>query len=216
MFTDFINNPISTFIYFGALIISITVHEFSHAYAADKLGDPTARLMGRLTPNPMAHLDPIGTLLILFAHFGWGKPVPFDPYNLKNPRRDSAIISVAGPASNLLLALAASILLQLLPQMSGLAGIIGNIILEPLIILNVGLAIFNLVPIHPLDGFKIVEGILPEDMSRQWSQLQSLGIMMMLILVFPFFGSSPVLRIISPIISTIISFLIPATAVFYN
>ena len=97
-----------------ALIISISIHEYAHAYAAYKLGDSTAKAMGRLTLNPKAHLDPTGTILLLIAGFGWGKPVPFDPRLLKNPKRDAAIISFAGPASNFLLALTLSGLYHLL------------------------------------------------------------------------------------------------------
>src|SRR3990167_10568404 len=97
MFNDFV-------FFIPALLIALTVHEFSHALVADKLGDPTPRLMKRLSLNPLNHLDPIGTLMLLFFHFGWGKPVPFDPFNLRHPRRDAALISLAGPVSNLILA----------------------------------------------------------------------------------------------------------------
>src|SRR4051812_27134518 len=105
MIGSLFTSPLSFFVAAIALLIAITVHEFSHALSADKLGDPTPRLQGRISLNPLVHLDPIGTLLILFVGFGWGKPVVFDPFNLKNPRKDAAIISLAGPASNFILAI---------------------------------------------------------------------------------------------------------------
>ncbi len=90
---------------FASLLIAVTIHEFSHAFVADRLGDPTARSYGRLTLNPLAHLDPLGTIMLFIAHFGWGKPVPIDPYNFKYPRRDEILVSFAGPLSNFILAL---------------------------------------------------------------------------------------------------------------
>src|SRR3990172_8857289 len=96
-------NPVEFIFGLVALIVAITIHEFSHAAAAERLGDPTPRLQGRLTLNPLAHLDPLGTLMLILIRFGWGKPVQFDPYNLRHPRRDSAIISLAGPTSNIVL-----------------------------------------------------------------------------------------------------------------
>src|SRR3990167_11261471 len=112
MFELLFSNPIEFIIVAVLLVIAISIHEFSHAYAADHLGDPTPKLAGRLTLDPRAHLDPIGTLLIFIVGFGWGKPVPFDPFNLRDPKRDSAIISFAGPLSNLLMAILASIIIR--------------------------------------------------------------------------------------------------------
>jgi len=188
-----------------AFVVALTIHEFAHAWVADRLGDPTPRLLGRLTLNPKAHLDPIGTLMILFAPFGWAKPVPIDAYNLKNPRRDTALISLAGPAANMLCAVACSLAIRFIPIP------LITTILSVIVMLNVNLAIFNLVPIHPLDGFSVVEGLLPEREARQWATLRGLGMFMILILVFPLFGSSPVLRFISPIINTIINVLLPSS-----
>src|SRR3990167_2882360 len=139
-----------TLYFLFGLIIAITVHEFAHALLADRLGDPTPRSQGRLTLNPLAHLDPLGTLMLFVFRFGWGKPVIFDPYNLAHPRRDAGIISIAGPLSNLFLAIILSLCLHFLPL---------PLLLYPLfytvIILNISLAIFNLVPVAPLDGEKI-------------------------------------------------------------
>lgn len=207
------NDPIYIAI---ALLLAISVHEFAHAWTADRLGDPTPRLDGRLTLNPLAHLDLIGTLLLLLVHFGWGKAVRFDPYNLKNPRRDAALISLAGATANLLLAGLCAVILRIIPLIfvsssiglfNSLDAIVGKLLVI-IIGMNVGLAVFNLIPIHPLDGFKVVEGVLPENAARQWHQLESLGYIMLFIFVFPLFGSSPVLSIVYKIVDTIITFLI--------
>ncbi len=223
MFDQLFNNPLGFFLWIVALIVAITVHEFSHALAADRLGDPTPRLQGRLTLNPLAHLDPLGTIMLLLVRFGWGKPVVFDPFNLRNPRRDGAIISLAGPAANILVATIASILLNILfsyrlplmgAQGTGVALFTLISILQPIIILNVVLAVFNLVPIHPLDGFKIVGGILPNKYTQQWAELEPYGILFLLFLIFPIFSRvSPISQIISPIVGAILRILIPTAAV---
>lgn len=220
MIGELFNNPLAFVYWLIALTVAITIHEFAHAYAAERLGDPTPRLMGRLTLNPLAHLDPLGTLMLLVARFGWGKPVVFDPFNLRNPRRDSAIISIAGPASNIILAIICSVLLQILfnfrvPLFANsfiqLFVYLFTGLLQPIIVLNVILAVFNLVPIHPLDGFKIVGGILPEEYARQWQELQPYGMIFLIFLIFPIFGgSSPIHNIISPIINVILAFLLPS------
>lgn len=208
MLGELFNNPFAFFSWLIALVIAITIHEFSHALAADRLGDPTPRVQGRLTLNPLAHLDPLGTLMLLIARFGWGKPVIFDPFNLRNPRRDAAIISLAGPISNMLLATVLSLLLRGL--LSTPYDMIAYIIIRPIIVMNVFLAIFNLVPIHPLDGFKIVGGILPSDYARQWQELEGYGMIFLLFLVFPVFGGvSPISRVISPVINFFLSLLLP-------
>lgn len=204
-----------------ALIVAITIHEYSHAWAAEHLGDPTPRLQGRLTLNPLAHLDPIGTILLILVRFGWGKPVQFDPFNLRNPRRDGALISIAGPVSNILIAAICSILLQLLfhVQLPAVSSSIGSVLitlvsvlLQQTIAMNVVLGIFNLVPIHPLDGFKIVEGILPEQQAHEWHELERFGIIFLIFLLFPVFGgTAPIVRIISPVINGILTILLPSS-----
>ncbi len=191
-----------------ALVVAITIHEFSHAFLADRLGDPTPRLQGRLTLNPLAHLDPLGSLLMLIARFGWGKPVMFDPFNLRNPRRDAAIISIAGPVSNLLLAGILSIILRVTLATPYAMLIVA--ILEPLIVLNVVLGVFNLVPIHPLDGFKIVGGILPAEYARQWYELEPYGMIFLIFMIFPFFGgTAPISHFITPIINFFLVIFLP-------
>ena len=209
-----------------AFIIAITIHEASHAWMANRLGDPTARLMGRLSLNPIVHYDPVGTTLLLVLvfmravlhipviPFGWAKPVIIDPYNLRRPRRDSAIVSLAGPLANLLFALLASIIIRLSFFAFGSYGAL-SLVLIPAIILNIVLAIFNLVPIHPLDGGKILVGLLPrEDAHRVDLFLRRYGIFILLLMIFPIFGPvSPVSMLISPIINFILGILMPGAPV---
>ncbi len=219
MLADLFNNPISLLFWLIGLTVAITVHEFAHAYAADRLGDPTPRLQGRLTLNPLAHLDPLGTVMMLLVRFGWGKPVVFDPFNLRNPRRDAAIISLAGPVSNILLATLCSLVLYVLfgnrleilaSNPLGASLFFASGILQTLVVVNVLLAVFNLVPIHPLDGFKIVGGILPPEQAKQWYELERYGMLFLLFLIFPLFGgASPISQLISPIIQAILSVLLP-------
>src|SRR3990167_6166104 len=137
-------NPLLFFIYMVALLLAIAVHEFSHALAADYLGDPTPRLAGRLKLNPLVHIDGMGLLFLLFFGFGWGKPVGFDPYNLKNPRKDAAIISLAGPFSNFILAILLSFLLKLIIFFDqGFLQTVGYFIFIPMISLNVILGVLS-------------------------------------------------------------------------
>lgn len=221
MITQLFNNPLGFLFFAIALLVAITVHEFAHAYAADRLGDPTPRVMGRLTLNPLVHLDIVGTIMLLIASFGWGKPVVFDPYNLRNPRRDSAIISLAGPITNFLVAALCAGLVYLLytfrlaffsNSILGIGAYVLNALLQSVISLNVMLGVFNLVPIHPLDGFKIVEGILPQQYAKQWKELEGYGFIFLLFLAFPILGgTAPISRIISPIIHGILGILLPGS-----
>lgn len=211
MLGELFNNPFSFFVWTLALLVAITIHEFSHAWASDRLGDPTARLMGRLTLNPLAHLDPLGTLFLLFARFGWGKPVPFDPFNLKNPRRDAALISLAGPGSNLMTAIILSFILKIIPGLpfSLTAYLLIQTLLVPLIIMSVSLGIFNLLPISPLDGFKIVAGFLPKNLASQWEELENYGLLFLLLMLFPMAGGSLLTNIMNPILNFILTLLLP-------
>jgi len=194
---------------FLALIISITIHEFCHAFTADRLGDPTPRSFGRLTLNPLAHADPIGTIVLpLLSVFtgiptiGWAKPVPIDPYNLKNPRRDEILISVSGSVGNILLALICSIISKIFG--------IQNILIYLLILINISLAVFNLLPIPPLDGSKIFLNLLPKEKSLQWQEsFDRYGFILLIILIFLPIGGSSIFRIImSPIVNFILSLLL--------
>lgn len=189
LFTD----PIIFVLLAMALIVSLSIHEFAHAFVADKLGDPTPRYLGRVTLNPKSHLDPVGTIAILLFGFGWGRPVPFNPINLSNPKRDAALIAVAGPVSNFLMAILMATLFHFFGGMTLLGAF-----LYLTAMYNLGLGFFNLIPIHPLDGFKVVRGFLSNNLLLQWDQTQQWGMWILLLLVMTdSFGN-----IISPIIGT--------------
>jgi Zn-dependent protease len=149
------------------LLVALPFHEFSHALAAYRLGDPTAKLLGRLTLNPLAHLDPLGSLLILFAGFGWAKPTPYNPYNLQGGRNAEAIVGFAGPASNLVLATAAAIPLRYISASDVNVPTEVVQVLFLFLQINVILMIFNLVPIPPLDGSKVLFAFLDPQTERQ-------------------------------------------------
>ena len=199
-------NPIAFFLVAGILIISITIHEFAHAWVADKLGDPTPRYQGRVTLNPLAHLDPLGTAALLFIGFGWGKPVMFDPYNLKDQQRDTALIALAGPASNILMALVIAIIAGFV----GAASPLFNLIVSLSLFYNVMLAIFNLVPVSPLDGSKILMGILPKETAYEFEKFMGrYGMFVLIALIFPWGGGgSPVSQLISPVIQAVVTGLV--------
>ena len=218
-------NMLSLIAWIIAFVVAITVHEAAHAWTSDRLGDPTARLMGRLTLNPIAHYDPIGTTLLLVLvllraigvpviPFGWAKPVVFDPYNLKSPRRDSAIISLSGPLSNLILAGILSIVLHLTSSPFSVLNFL-PLILYPIIVLNVILAIFNLVPIHPLDGGKIFIGLLPAEEAKEADIfLKRYGFIILIFLIFPTIsGTSPLFLVLTPVINFVINLLMPGVPV---
>lgn len=198
-------------------VFAIIIHEVSHGLVAERLGDPTARLMGRLTLNPIPHIDVIGSIFVPLALFllrspfifGWAKPVPVDPYNLKNPKKDMAIISLAGPVSNLIFAVILSmslrILLLIFPNTSLFT------LFFYLITFNVVLALFNLMPIGPLDGAKVLTGFLSEKNAALYTRfMDRYGFLLILVFIFPIFNGSSILNIvISPIMSFFLKLLIP-------
>jgi Zn-dependent protease len=148
------------------ILLALSFHEYAHAYIANKFGDDTAKQSGRLTLNPLAHLDPIGTIMIFLVHFGWAKPVPVNLHRLRNPKKDMLWISAAGPLANMILALISGLLLRFIFAIGGAPNqhsIIGLLIYAVFMSLqiNLALAIFNLLPIAPLDGSKILFGLLP-------------------------------------------------------
>lgn len=210
MLSYLFSNPLSFVFYLASLIIALTIHEFAHAWMADRLGDPTAKLQGRLSLNPLVHIDPLGALFLVIAGFGWGKPVQFDPFNLKNPRQDAAKIALAGPLSNIALAVVLSLVLRLfiLFKLSNLF-VIGLIILQPLIVLNIILGLFNFIPIFPLDGYNIVGGLLSRERAREWEGLRRYGFFFLILLIIPFNGSSMLSAFLQPAASFLIKLLVP-------
>lgn len=211
MFQILFDNPVLFIGYIIALFTAITIHEFAHAIMADRLGDPTPSLQGRVTLNPRAHLDLYGLLFLFIAGFGWGKPVQFDPYNLKNPQRDAAIISVAGPFSNFIVVAVSFLLLQIVTWLAGNSLItrIAIVLFVPMIIVNLNLGVFNLIPIHPLDGFKIVGGILPKRHAARWNETARYGFILLLLILIPIGGSSMIDNIMDPIINPLYRLLLP-------
>lgn len=169
-----------------ALIIAFTVHEFAHAYVAYKFGDPTAKNQGRLTLNPKEHIDPLGTILILIVGFGWARPVPVNRYHFKNPRLAGVLVSLAGPLSNLAIAIVGYILLYGMIA-AGFAQDIPMFVptfLTVLINLNILLFVFNLLPIPPLDGYRIIEDLVPANVRAKMTQYEQYGMLIFLILLF--------------------------------
>jgi Zn-dependent protease len=190
------------------LIMSVVIHEVSHGYAALALGDPTAKYQGRLTLNPISHLDPIGSFLVpLLGYFaggfiiGWAKPVPFNPYNLRNQKWGQAIVAVAGPLSNISLAIIFALIIRfaagsgfLTQSFMSLAGFV--------VLINITLAIFNLIPIPPLDGSKILFAFLPFKWQSIRESFEKYGLILVFIFVFFLW------QILSPFISYIFAFLV--------
>jgi len=181
------------------LILAITFHEAAHGYVAMRKGDPTARMLGRVTLNPIPHIDPVGTVLVPLmlamsgtgVLFGWAKPVPVSPVNFKSPRKDNAIVSLAGPASNLLLAMVLALVFRIMLWVPGYQAIMSSPVLKPLafmiifgIRISIVLCVFNLFPVHPLDGSHIVQGLLPPHQAQVYSRHERYGFIILLVLLF--------------------------------
>ena len=162
-----------------AVTIALTVHEFAHAKVADMAGDGTPRAMGRVSLNPIDHYDPIGTTMILLLGMGWGKPVLINPTNFGHPRRDDALVALAGPGTNIVTAA-----LFAMPLRFGFAGEYGQV-LQWIVLINLFLAFFNLIPVFPLDGSHILQAILPYEKARNYAIFMSrYGMMVLIVLIF--------------------------------
>ena len=190
------------------LVVALTFHEFAHAWVAKMFGDDTAERAGRLTLNPLAHLDPIGSLMLIFVGFGWAKPVPVNPYALRRSGKAALLlVSIAGPLANLFLAILAAIPLRLhlIPiQMTS-----SNVLPTPFIFLyyflftNLGLMIFNLLPIPPLDGHEILNFLLPADLAARWESFSSqygMYLLIALLMIAPLLGFDFVRLVMQPVI----------------
>jgi Zn-dependent protease len=193
----------------AVLLASLTVHEAAHAWTADRLGDPTPRRLGRLTLNPVAHIDPIGTLLFpLLAAIsglpliGWARPVPVDLRNLPSPRRDFALVAAAGPASNLLMAALGAAVVAALPRAEN--GLLPFVLLLTFVSLNVLLAVFNMLPIPPLDGGNVLLGILPDRPAAAFERLRPYGILVLYALMF----TGALWTIVGPVYETLLGWLL--------
>ncbi len=185
MFTNFFTQEFLYWVIVAvpSILIASTVHEYAHAYSAFRLGDATAKAEGRLTLNPIKHIDPLGALSMILFRFGWSKPVPINEYNFDNREVSTAIVAFAGPLSNLVLA--------------GITGIVNFLLVKDpnsliafllytFATINIALAVFNLIPIPPLDGHKIVRAFLPKNLQYSWEKLEKYSVFLILLLILPF------------------------------
>ena len=189
-------NIILLLIQIPVVLACLTIHEFSHGYVAYILGDDTAKRAGRLTLNPLKHLDVLGAIMLIIVKIGWAKPVPVNPYNFKDMKIGMAITAAAGPASNFLFAIIAAFLYRSL--MSGFPPSILTYTLQMLVIINIALGLFNLIPFPPLDGSKIIGGFMPDEIFFRWMQWERKGAYLLMII----FGISFLFKI--PLVGTII------------
>ncbi len=199
-------------LYVPPFLLAISVHESAHAYIAYRLGDPTAKELGRITLNPIPHIDLFGFIALFIIHLGWAKPVPVNPANLKEPIRDGLWISLAGPASNLILAVLSAVVFRMLFPflIHSDGGMFALAMIRFSVTLNIVLMVFNLFPLPPLDGFHILEGLVSYETYVKLQQLQSKGPMLLLGIIFlsSFIGFNIFGIIFTPIVRTLGGFLI--------
>jgi len=188
------------------LLLALTFHEFAHGYVAFRLGDPTAQVSGRLTLNPLKHLDPLGTIAFFIFHFGWAKPIPVNPAYFKEPQKDMLWVALAGPVTNLALAVISALMVKavVLLAQSIPYSVLGEAILVPLnstliasVWINLVLCIFNFLPIPPLDGSRILTGILPPGLARSYMSIERYGFILLIILA----ATGVLAKLIIPLIS---------------
>ena len=165
------------------LILAMAVHEYAHARAAVALGDITPRMTGRLTLNPLAHIDPIGLLMLILAHFGWAKPVMINPRNFKNYKRDDILVSLAGPAANLLLAFLTLVVLLIYSKFFGRMSQGTYLVLQLIVLYNINFAIFNMIPLPPLDGSHILKHFLPAHYAYRYAQIERYSFFILIVFV---------------------------------
>ncbi|MBD5559633.1 MAG: site-2 protease family protein [Clostridia bacterium] len=166
-----------------AVLIALSFHEYAHAWAANWCGDATARSRGRMSLDPLKHLDPVGTICLLLFHFGWAKPVPVNPRNYRHPRRDDVIVSLAGIIMNFIVAFVAYGIYYITVYVAGWDNMIFVRIMTPIILLNITLGIFNLIPIPPLDGFHVLSAIAPRPMHKFGAAVGRYGMIILLVLL---------------------------------
>ena len=191
---------VNLLIFVPGILIALTVHEFAHGLVAYRLGDPTAKMAGRLTLNPIPHIDPLGFIFLFLVHIGWAKPVPVNPYYFKSPERDMAKVAFAGPLSNILLAFIISLILRaflLFPFSENLVLFYLYKLLLATYIINLILAFFNLIPIPPLDGSKIVTLFLPYEWKLRYREIEPYGFYLLAGLIFiSYFLRIPIFEIL--------------------
>ncbi len=191
MFDDFGYFLIRALTSLPGIIIAMVIHEWAHARVAYALGDPTPKMMGRLTLNPAAHVDLFGLLMLFIVHFGWAKPVQINPYNFSNPRRDDILVSLAGPGANFATAFATLIFMIILmklgfPMSEGM-----QLVFTSIMVININFGIFNLIPIPPLDGYHVLKQVLPYELSEKLESLERYSFIILIIILM-----TPVLSII--------------------
>lgn len=193
------------------MLLALTIHECAHAWVAYRLGDPTAKMLGRVTLNPIKHLDPIGTIMLFFSGlFGWAKPVPINPRNFRDISRSITLVSVAGPLSNLMLAAISAVVYKLAlmagPELFRSMPHIAEPVFAMIrlsILINVALAVFNMVPIPPLDGSKVLGNLLPPDKALAWARFEQYGFLVLLVLI----ATGMLNRFVSPIVFLMVGLL---------